>query len=241
MPKPNKNKGSDLYRRAVRDVMLSFRPARRALRRERRQGLREYRQAQQRSGEAYDQLAGSLDQLNSQYQAQVAPIAGQLTSQIGALGQMLGTDIGAVPEAERAAGTGLVGTIGAGTLEMLASDAARNAAYGTSAARQGEIQRLTDSRNLAAGRRDFLSDIRDRRTDLMGGIDQLIRQRQDELTQQGFDRRMALADLAMARGRYGMDRAAFNTQQGYDSAIGAFLQQAMSDPDMLRELLWIGG
>lgn len=235
--KPKKR--GDVYQQAVRDVMLSFRPARRALKRERKQGLREYRQGQQGIQSAYDQLGGSLDQLNSQYQAQVAPLAGQLTEQIGGLSSMLGSNIGAVPDAERAAGTGLVGTLGAGALQQLTSDQARNAAYGTSAARQGEVQRLTDTRNLNQDRRDFLSDIRDRRTDLMGGVDALIRQRQDQLQQQGFDRRMALANLGLQRGQFGLQQQAFNMQNSSQAAESSFWQDLLSNPAALRALLGI--
>lgn len=205
--------------------MLEFRRSRQALKRDRRQGMRESRQAQTQVGNVYDQLGPSLDAINSQYQTQTAGIPGQLTEQIGSLSSMLGSNIGAVPDAERAAGTNLIGTLGAGTLEQLASDQSRNAAYGASASRQGEIQRLTDQRNILGERRDFQEDIRNRRQDLMSGTDQMIRQRQDELARQAFDRRMALQAMAISQGTYGYQSA----QAAADITMTELEQRALAE------------
>lgn len=167
-----------LYRRARRDIRVSQAPAIRGAR-------RDYRAAQQGVESAYGGFQDQIADLGPQYEAQTADIAGDLTSQLGELRGLLG---GNMAPGEGAAGTMATQTLGAGGLELLASQAQRNLGYQTSAVREGALAQRAASSNLTQQLLDTLDQIRFQNP-------ALIRQRVDELREQRLTRQLARSQM----------------------------------------------
>lgn len=214
------NQQSSVYQDAVRDVMLSLRPSRQAIRRSRRQGIADYRQFDAQAQNIGQQFQHQIAPLGGAYDAQIGDITGDLQGQLGSLTGLLGTSIGQVPDAERIAGANMMGTVGAGSLEGLASDRARNAGYQTSAQRQGAIETMTTRRNATTDLQNFLDDLSNQQQDLYSGSDSLIRQREDQLRQQAFDRAMALKN-------YNLNASSVGAANASNAAFGDYLQQLL--------------
>lgn len=180
-----------MFARARRDVMLSLRPQLQDLRRTGKQARRQYRQSSHQVGDIYGALQDQLAPLGGQYGQQATQIASDLQGQLAGLTGGLGSTVPGVPASEIAAGTGMFGTIGAGALEQLASDRARNAAYQTSAQRQGAEEQAITKRNYLTDLTNFRSDLADQRHSLMGGASQSILQRLADLRDQAFQQSLA--------------------------------------------------
>jgi hypothetical protein len=197
--------GSPDFRRARRDVMMSFKPYRRELGQARKEGIRDFKTANARVGNVYGGLASELAPLSGQYADQMTGVREGLSSDLGGLADMLGSTVPGVPQSEIAAGTNMFGTLGGGGLEQLASQQARNVGYNTSAQRQGALEKMTAQRNYGQDLTNFLSDLRGQRTDAARDIPGLIRQRMDELSDRGFDRSMALREFGLRSKAAGLD------------------------------------
>lgn len=219
-PAAGRRNASGVYSDAVRDVMMSLRPGRQQIRRARRQGIADYGQYSQQAADIGQAFQSQVAPLGGAYDAQVGGITSDLQAQLGSLTGLLGTSIGQVPEAERAAGAAMFGTTGAGTLAQLASERARQAGYQTSAQRQGAIETMTTRRNALVDLQNYLDDLASRKTDLYAGSDAMIRQREDQLRQQAFDRAMAMRN-------YNLNASQVSGQNASDAAFGAYLQQLL--------------
>ncbi len=237
-----RGRGANQYRRdAQRDVMLTLRRELGDIRRTGQRAGRETRQAVTQSNNAYDALGAQLAGLDQPYQDTVSGIGADLSSQIAGLSPLMQQSSGAVPEAERAAGSGLVGTLGAGSLEQIASDRARNVAYNTSAQRQGGLERLTQQRNLRGELGDFREDLANRRLDLLSGVPAQVRQREDQLAQQAFDRRMALQAMALQQGQFGLQQSAFNLDASQQETMNRVWAKILNNPQALYAFLGLTG
>jgi hypothetical protein len=269
MPKRNRNqnrnkgpKRSPMEKRAARDVKLAQRPELQAYHRAGQQATQQYQTDAQRVQDVYGALGGQLEALAAPYQQQVTDIGTQLTGQIAQLPGITTQSIGAAPPAERAAGTALSSTIGAGTLEQLAAGAARNAAYNTSAQRQAGIESAVTQRNFGVDLQNFLDDLSERRLGVIEERRPLMLQRLDELRDQKFQERMAEEQLGLQRGQLGVSRGQLDIQRGQldlqrasleldrmatqaaaqgDRAQAAFIRDLLNDPQALREFLRLGG
>lgn len=220
--KPRRKLGP-LESRARRDVMLSVRPELQDIRRARRQGTREYHTASNRVGDIYGGLQHELAPLGAQYGNQANDIAGDFTTQLGGLTDLLGSNVQGVPQGEISAGTGLFGTIGAGALEQLAGERGRNLAYNASAQRQGGIEKMTGQRNMLSDLQDFRKDLSQQRLDVTRGTPADIRQRLDELRDAAFQRQLA-------EKQFGLQARSLNQGQLADQAFQNYLiDQARTD------------
>jgi hypothetical protein len=195
--------------------MQSFRPFRRELAQTRREGTRDYREAMRRTGQVYGALGRELEPLSGQYASQMGDVRSNFSGDLAGLAGMLGSTVPGEPTGEISAGTGYFGAIGAGGLSELASAQGRNAAYNTSAMRQGSLEKGMAQRNYTQDLQDFRGDIRRERIDAARDMPGLIRQRVDELRDRGFDRSMALREFALRSKQAGMDmRMAMSDQRG---------------------------
>jgi hypothetical protein len=230
MPTPQQRRnrrGSPAFRRARRDVMLSYRPYKRELRQARREGVRDFRTANRRVGNVYAGLQNELAPLSGQYATQMEGIRSNLTSDLGGLTDLIGSSVAGVPASEISAGAGLFGTLGAGGLSELSSQQARNVGYNTSAERQGSLEKMTAQRNYGQDLTYFLSDLRGQRMDAARDLPGLIRQRMDELNDRNFDRSMALKEFALRAKSAGMDmQRALADLRGQDAWSWYIRQQA---------------
>jgi hypothetical protein len=261
----NRNRGNNrtpLEKRAARDVKLAQRPELQAYHRAGQQASQQYQTDAQRVQDVYGALSGQLEALAAPYQQQVTDIGTQLTGQIAQLPGITTQSIGAAPPAERAAGTALSSTIGAGTLEQLAAGAARNAAYNTSAQRQAGIESAVTQRNFGVDLQNFLDDLSERRLGVIEERRPLMLQRLDELRDQKFQQRMAEEQLGLERGQLNINRGQLDINRGQlsidratleldrmateatvkgDLAEARFIRDLMKDPAALRDFIQIGG
>jgi hypothetical protein len=148
----------------------------------------------------YGALGNQLGALNAPYQQQSAQIAQDLQGQIGGLTGLIGT---ATPAAEQDAAGALMGTLGAGGMELLANDRQRGLDYNTSAQRQGVIESEVTARR-------YLEDLKTYLADLRSGIPG----RADEKRALVFEQMMALKEYLLRRRqeqRAGKSEDAFNT------------------------------
>lgn len=229
-------KGSQIYEQAHRDVMLALRPMLQTLRQSGRQASRQTRQINQRTQDVYGALGSQLSALDQPYQDTMAGISSGLSQDISGLAPLLQQSVGQAPQTETAAGAGVLGAIGAGGLSQLASQAATGASYNTSAQRQGVEESAIAQRNALSDLGQYRGDLRTQRADLMRQAGPQTLQRMDSLRQQQLDRRLALANLAMQQGTYGMQQQAFQTDQASQAAQQAIWNKLMSDPDILKLL-----
>lgn len=199
MSKPNTRSPSKYYTDALNEVMLSVQPLLNQIQRSQVTGRRQYRQDMSRAKQVYGALGNQLGNIGGAYDTQTAGIPGELTSQLGGLSSLLGSSLGTVPDAERQAGVGMVGAIGSGTLEQLASNRSRNASFNTSAQRQGAIENMTVRRNWTADFQNFLDDLTNRRIDVMESVPSQVQSVERNLRNDAFNRRMSLSQLALQR------------------------------------------
>jgi hypothetical protein len=185
--------------------MTSYRPFRRELQQARREGTRDYRESSKRVGSVYDALGRELAPLSGQLTSQIGAISSGLQGQLGQFGDLLGSSVPGVPAGEIAAGTGLFGSIGAGALSELANSQARGVSYNASAQRQGSLEKMTARRNYRQDYQTFLDDIRRERINAARDLPSLMRQRVDELRDRGFDRSMALREFELRAKQAGLD------------------------------------
>ncbi len=207
-------------KQARRDFRVAIRPQRQAIKRARRQGKRDYNEAQDRVQQVTGALLGQLGQIPGAYAAQTSGIIPNVTESIGGLNSMLGSGIGVVPGAERAAGVANVGAIGSGAIEQIAGQQQNMADYLASGAQQGAVQGAVTSRNYLKDYQDFLKDNRQQMVDLHAQAHDAILQRLDQLKQERFDRSMALKAMGMQQAQ--IDQA--NRQ--LDAEIWYMQQQA---------------
>lgn len=207
-----RTKASPSFKSAKRDVMLSERPYLQELKRTGKQAKRQTRQSSRRTAGIYKSLGRELKPLSGQYEHQAQGISDGLQSDLSNFTGMLGSDVPGVPQSEIAAGTGLFGTIGAGTLQDLASQQGRNLAYNTSARRQGSIESATQRRNYQTDLSNFMKDLGQQRLDLMRGVPQQILARKDELARIAFDQ-------LMANRNFGLQSSQVNQANASNSAL----------------------
>lgn len=213
-----------MRRRATNDVMASYQPMLDAIERAKIEAEQQYKSDSGRVGDIYGALVTQLQPLTGQYKTANTEIANDLTSQIGGLANLLGSSVEGVPQSEITAGTNSVGTQGAGTLETLASDRARNVGYNTSAVRQGGIEGMTASRNYLQDYQDLLDQISQRSLDLTSETPALIRQRIGELRDQQWQKEMANKE-------FGLRAAAAAAQAKGDKAMYQYLMEAINGLD----------
>jgi hypothetical protein len=201
-----------VYRQAARDVRLSNKPSLQAIKRETKRGTNEFGDYMAAADSAYRGLINELQGLNPQYNQISNNIADTLNTQLSGLAGLLGTAnpepapegspegiAYGTPAGEAAAAAGLYGTLGAGGLELLASQRQRNLGYTTSAKRQGAIERETAQTNLVQDYKDFLQEMRDRRLGITSTMPVEIRQRMDQIRQQNLQNRLARQQMALAQ------------------------------------------
>lgn len=219
-------KPKNAYRKeAKRDVKLYLKPQRQAIRRARRTAKREGRQQDQKLVDIGGSLEQALAGLNPQFASMTSGISSGLTDAINGLSGQFGQSIGVAAPSEIQPGLNLTGGIGSGALSQLANTEMRNATYNTSAQRQGAEQTAYDRKASQMDLRDFLQDLSQQKIDLMSMAPAMMRQRQDELSRAGFDRRMSLANLALSQDQNALGWAGFNYDVGRQDAIDA----AMAD------------
>lgn len=188
-----------VQRDARRDVMVANQPYLNDLRRSGKQARRITKRTSRRTSNIYKALGNQLAPLSGQYSDAVSGISGDLAEQLAGFTGMLGSEVPGVPSGEIAAGTGLFGTIGAGTMQDLASQQARNVGYNTSAQRQGAIESAVAQRNYQKDLRDYLLDLNSERRDFKQGLAPMIQSRADELSRIAFDQMMAQRDYELRK------------------------------------------
>lgn len=243
-PKPNRKRGrqgggmkaSDAYQQAHREVRNSVQDYLNTLKRSGKQAARQTTQTNQRTQDVYGALGTQLSALDAPYQSTMAEIGNNLSTQTAGLAPLLQQSVGQAPQTETAAASGLLGAIGSGGLSQLASSAATNAGYNQSAARQGSIESAITQRNALSDLGNFRQDLGQQRVDIMRQVGPQTLQRMDQLKQQGLDRRLALANLAISQGQYGMQQTAFATDQASQLSQQNIWNQIMQNPGILKLL-----
>ena len=196
--------GADsLMAQARRDVRLSMHPILQGYRRQGKLAQQDANQAQQRTQDVYGALGTQLQALGDPYSQAMAGISGNLSSELGGLTGLLNGQIGQAPGTERAAAAGLLGAIGGGGLSLLASGQGRNAAYNTSAQRQGAEQSAVSQQNILTDLANTKSDLSQQKLDAMGEMSPMYLQRLDQLKQEA-------AQLALSRSGDRLGWANFN-------------------------------
>lgn len=225
-----RKKKGPLAKRARRDVRLAFQPELRGLKRAEEDVRDDYGEADTRIKEVYDALQQNLAPLTGQYDTAYQDIVGDLTGQLSGLSSMMGV----TPAQEGATAEGLAGKeaftgIGAGGLNILASDRLRNVGYQTSVQRQVEIERATLRKNYLEDMRDLVNDIRERKLDLRGDMKGAFVQRLDELRDTRFSRNLSRRELDIAETQFNKE---FGLQKRGQRASTKFAQ---SQIDLTRD------
>lgn len=205
------NAASSLMAQARRDVRLSMHPILQQFKHQGTQLQQDANQAQQRTQDVYGALGTGLQALGDPYSQAMSGISGNLSTELGGLTGLLNGQIGQAPGTERAAAAGMLGTIGAGGLEQLASGQARNTAYNTSAQRQGVEQSAVSQQNILTDLANAQRSLHTSQTDAMGQMSPLYLQRLDALRQQA-------AQLALSRSGNKLSWASFNQQNANTNA-----------------------
>jgi hypothetical protein len=220
------------YGAARRDVMLSERPYIQELNRTRRQAKQDTRHASRRTRSIYGALGQALKPLGADFTNQSHGISQGLQSDLGGFESHLGSTVPGVPQSEISAGTGLFGTIGAGSLEDLASQRSRNLAYNTSTQRQGSMESAVAQRNYQTDLRDTLKDIGQQKIDLMRSTPQQIQARMDQLRQIAFDQMMSQKQFGLSAqsAALAQQQAAMqnNSSAAYSQLLGGLTPQQIA-------------
>jgi hypothetical protein len=220
------------YGAARRDVMLSERPYLQELKRTRKQAIRDTRHASRRTKSIYRGLGHELRPLGGKFDNQAQDISQGLQSDLGQFESHLGSTVPGVPQSEITAGTGLFGTIGAGSLEDLASQRSRNNAYNTSTQRQGSMESAIARRNYQVDLHDTLKDIGQQRLDLLRSTPQQIQARMDQLRQIAFDQMMAQKQFGLSAqsAALAQQQAAMQNQSSaaYSQLLGGLTPQQIA-------------
>lgn len=218
-PKAKAKTKKKLARRARRDVQLSVQPQLDALARQQAQAERDYGQGTNQVQAAYDALGRELGNVGAGFTDEAAKIAALFGGQVGQLGGMIG---GAAAPAEQQAAQAFLGSIGGAGKGLLASDAMRNAAYNSSALRQGALERVTMTKNLAQDLLGTQDDIRQQVLDAKAMMPGLIRQRLGELRDTQFEHGLAGKEL-------GLREAALLAQTKNDKSLSAYLMAQLQN------------
>ncbi len=198
-PKNRTKSPSKYYQEALNEVMLSIQPTLNQIQRARHQVIHDYHNRMQTARRVYGAQGNQLSDIGGDYNTQAAPIAGQLTDQLGGLSSLLGSSNGIPAEGEMQAGRNMIGAIGSGTLETLASNQGRNAAFNSSARRQGALESMTARRNYTSDLQNYLDDLHSRNVDTMESVPAQVQSVERSLSNDAFNRRMSLAQLALSR------------------------------------------
>lgn len=224
--KPPKRKRSPEFKEARRDVMLAFNPYKRELKRTMKQGTQDYRMMSDKMANVYGALDRTVAGLPG---ADYAGISNQLSGDVGNLSSLLGSQVPLVPGEEMQAGLGVVGSIGAGGLTNIASQAARAGDYSNSVRTQGGIENVVGQRNALHELLNFKDDIRQQRLDAARDLPSLIRQRMSELRDQKFEQSLALQQLALDRLKanrdFGLSNRSLDLQAASDAATAEYLRK----------------
>lgn len=191
--------GKDVSKRrqnALEDVQIQVQPELNAIDRAEQQARGDYEDFGSQAEGIYDALRNELQGAAGQYQPQVDAISSGLTTRLSDLANQIGLSSMDTPGGETAAALGAYGSIGAGGLSQLSSDALRNASYGTSAQRQGAIEREEVQRNLLQDLKDTLDGLQERELQVNEGMGPLIHQRMRELSDEAVTRRLAHSQMA---------------------------------------------
>jgi hypothetical protein len=208
-----------LRRRARRDVRGAYAPQLAGIARQEAQDQAQAEQYQSAIAQLYSALGSQLGTLQPAYAQQMAGIQGNYQSALGDLTGLLGST---APAGELAASAGLLGNIGAGGLELLASQAARNAAYGTSAERQSAIDSTNYQANILQALQNALTDLASQRSDIFAAMPQQVLSRLDQL-------RDTAAQLGLARKEYQLRKEATESQIGNDQALADYVNAQASN------------
>lgn len=200
------NKRGKLYRRAERDVMLGLQPQLDEISRAMEEARADSEQMTNRVNAGYDAFAREVAPLSKNYQNVNTQIGNDLASQVGMLGGMLGEGATSAAQAFMGAGAG-------SDLGLLGSNAQRDLGWNTSMLRQGEIERLTTSRNNQQDLRDTLQDMRQQKVDLMDLSRSAILSRLSELRDTQFEHGLASSELDLRRAAVAMQNASTKAQQ----------------------------
>lgn len=210
---------SQYYDEALNTVMLSVQPLLNQINRSRTQTVSDYRNRMATSKNVYKALGNQLSDVGAQFNTNTAGLAPQLVSDIGGLSNLLGSSVGAPAAGEEAAGRNMMTSIGSGALSTLSNNMARNAAFTASTERQGAIENLTNRRNLTSDLQTTLNDLHSRGIDVMESVPAQVQAEMRNLQTDAFNKRMALAQLALSRRSLAdQEKAARDAQIAADKA-----------------------
>lgn len=188
-------RGGSVRSAATRDIGLVVRPQLRELRNQRRGAKRDYRDFNQQMKGLYGALSAEFQDIGNDLGGQFGDIQGDYS---GGIADIMG-GLAQTTAPDQAGFLNTLGTFALAGQNELASDQSREAAYNASVRRQGGIEGMQVRRDASGDLRDILDDIRLARRDVMRDRGPLVLSRLDQLRQQQFDKRMALADLALRR------------------------------------------
>lgn len=188
-------RGGSVRNAATRDVGLVIRPQLRELRNQRRGAKRDYRDFNQQMKGLYGALSAEFQDIGNDLGGQFGDIQGDYS---GGIADIMG-GLAQTTAPDQAGFLNTLGTFALAGQNELSSDQSREAAYNASVRRQGGIEGMQVRRDASGDLRDILDDLRLARRDVMRDRGPLVLSRLDQLRQQQFDKRMALADLALRR------------------------------------------
>lgn len=210
-----KNVAGPLQKRARRDVRLAIDPVLDEIRRQQQSADRDYGQNAERVSDIYAALQKELGPLAGNYDTAAQGIASDLQGQLGGLAGLLAPSMAAYEglapsdaaaqsaqllggtQGSAQAQTDLLGSLGAGGLQLLANDRSRNLGYQTSVQRQGVLQKGVDEKRLLQDFRDTIEDLKGQRFDVMQDVPSQIIARLDQLRQTRKENKLAQSELEL--------------------------------------------
>lgn len=211
-----------LYQRALRDVHTSYLPMLNAISQAGLQAKQQYGTDSQRVGDIYSALTNQLQPMTGQYTQNISGISGDLQNQLQSLTGMIGSNVQGVPQSEIGAGAGMLGSLGAGALEQIANDRTRNAAYNTSAERQGGIEGMTAQRNYLQDYQNLQDQFNQQRLQIQNQMPQQIRTEMGTLRDQQWQQHMDQL-------KYQLSAAQIAASNRGDKATAAYLRSLIGN------------
>lgn len=174
----------DISKQAANDIDLALHPYLAQIDRAQTDAQQQYQKDVTRTGNIYQGLQNDLAPLDNQYNAAAKDISGNLSDSLGALAKDIPS--GGFGQ-ENKAFSDAFGAAGASGLGMLASDAARQAAYQGGAQTQAAAEQASTQSNFLGDYQDALDQLRNRRMDVTEQAPKMVTSRLDELTQNALE------------------------------------------------------
>jgi hypothetical protein len=176
----------------------------------------------------YNAFGRQVQPLTGEYKTEMGDIKDTYTQDIAGLANLLGTS---TPAGEMAAAAGLLGNIGGGGLNLLASQQARNVGYNTSALRQGEIESVVSQGNALQDLANYVTGVREEKRDIRGQMPEAALSRMEDI-------RDTMRQYGLAKKEFGLRNRALDAQILSDQALSDYYEQLLSQGSKAWKPKW---